>query len=93
MPFIQPMPLGRKPEPFDHPEWIYELKYDGLRALAALEYGRCALFLPQWASVRLFLGTSLANRLRADASKRGAGWEIVCLDQEGPCNLESLVLP
>jgi ATP-dependent DNA ligase len=44
MPFIQPMPLGRKPAPFDHPEWIYELKYDGFRALAAVEYGRCALF-------------------------------------------------
>jgi hypothetical protein len=37
------MPLGRKSEPFDHSEWIYELKYDGFRALAAVEYGRCTL--------------------------------------------------
>jgi bifunctional non-homologous end joining protein LigD len=42
--FYQPMPLGRKPEPFDHPEWIYELKCDGFRALAVVEYGRCTLF-------------------------------------------------
>jgi ATP-dependent DNA ligase len=44
MPFFQPMPLGRKAQPFDRPEWIYELKYDGFRALAVVEYGRCALF-------------------------------------------------
>jgi bifunctional non-homologous end joining protein LigD len=43
MPFIQPMPLGRKPEPFDYPGWIYELKYDGFRALAVVDYGRCTL--------------------------------------------------
>jgi bifunctional non-homologous end joining protein LigD len=44
MPFLEPMPLGRKAEPFNHPEWIYELKYDGFRALAVVEYGRCTLF-------------------------------------------------
>jgi len=44
MPFYQPMPLGRKAEPFDHSEWIFELKYDGFRALAVVEYGRCTLY-------------------------------------------------
>src|SRR4051794_2046721 len=29
-----PMPLVRVPEPFDHPDWLYELKHDGFRALA-----------------------------------------------------------
>ena len=33
------MPLARLPEPFDHPDWIFELKYDGFRALAHLENG------------------------------------------------------
>jgi hypothetical protein len=28
------MPLGRMPEPFHQPEWIFELKFDGFRALA-----------------------------------------------------------
>ncbi|HWR34250.1 MAG TPA: hypothetical protein VN622_00080, partial [Clostridia bacterium] len=31
------------PEPFDHPAWIYELKYDGFRALAYIEDGRARL--------------------------------------------------
>ena len=30
------MPLGRRREPFDHPEWIFELKYDGFRALLSI---------------------------------------------------------
>jgi ATP-dependent DNA ligase len=32
---FQPMPLARKPAPFDHPEWVFELKYDGFRSFAA----------------------------------------------------------
>jgi bifunctional non-homologous end joining protein LigD len=28
------MPLARLREPFDHPDWVFELKYDGFRALA-----------------------------------------------------------
>jgi len=31
------MPLARLAEPFDHPEWLFELKYDGFRALAHIE--------------------------------------------------------
>jgi bifunctional non-homologous end joining protein LigD len=37
------MPLGRRAEPFDHPEWIFELKYDGFRALAHIKSVRCQL--------------------------------------------------
>ena len=37
------MPVGRKAQPFDHPDWLFELKYDGFRALAIVEYGRCSL--------------------------------------------------
>jgi len=28
---------------FDGAEWLFELKYDGFRALAYLEHGRCRL--------------------------------------------------
>jgi bifunctional non-homologous end joining protein LigD len=28
------MPLARLPEPFDDPDWIFEVKYDGFRCLA-----------------------------------------------------------
>ncbi len=42
MPF-HPMPLVRIPEPFDHPEWLWELKWDGFRALAFIEGHECRL--------------------------------------------------
>ena len=34
IPLFTPMPLVRRREPFDHPEWIFELKYDGFRAFS-----------------------------------------------------------
>jgi len=37
------MPLSRRPLPFDDPEWVFELKYDGFRSLAVIEHGRCQL--------------------------------------------------
>ena len=37
------MPLQRRSLPFDDPEWIYELKMDGFRALAIVEHGRAQL--------------------------------------------------
>ncbi|HWQ52963.1 MAG TPA: hypothetical protein VN442_04710 [Bryobacteraceae bacterium] len=43
LPRFTPMPLARLPAPFDHPSWIYELKYDGFRALAYIEDGRARL--------------------------------------------------
>jgi len=37
----QPMSLVQKPEPFDDWDWIYEIKHDGVRALAVIEQGQC----------------------------------------------------
>src|SRR5438128_9543157 len=40
---FHPMPLLKRATPFDGPEWIFELKYDGFRALAVIEHGRAQL--------------------------------------------------
>ena len=37
------MPLLKRAPPFDDPDWIYELKLDGFRALAVIEHGRAQL--------------------------------------------------
>src|SRR5437899_13008532 len=42
LPF-QPMPLLKRAAPFESPDWIYELKMAGLRALAIVEHGRAQL--------------------------------------------------
>ena len=36
-----PLPLAVKATPFDDPEWIFEIKHDGFRALAVIERGQC----------------------------------------------------
>jgi len=41
--YPQPMSLVQ-PEPFDNWDWIYEIKYDGFRALAVIEQGQCRFF-------------------------------------------------
>lgn len=46
LPVFQPLGLGRKPEPFSHPDWLFEIKFDGFRALAQIEHGRCRLVHP-----------------------------------------------
>ncbi len=37
------MPLAVLREAFDHPDWLFEVKYDGFRALAYLESGSVRL--------------------------------------------------
>ncbi len=38
------MPLVQQAEPFDDPNWIFEIKHDGFRALAVIERGQCRFF-------------------------------------------------
>ena len=40
---FQPIQLGRRPAAFSHPDWLYEIKFDGFRGLAHIEHGRCKL--------------------------------------------------
>ena len=77
------MPLGRKAEAFNHPDWLFELKYDGFRSLAVIENGRCALYsrngheFSSFADLALRIGNALMPRsLVLDG-------EVVCLDEKG----------
>src|SRR5690242_2665581 len=40
---VQPMPLLKRRSPFDDTDFIFELKYDGFRALAVIEHGHAQL--------------------------------------------------
>lgn len=41
---IQPMLANTAAEPFDNPDWIFEIKYDGYRAIAEIESGKVNLY-------------------------------------------------
>ena len=84
------MPLSRKPQPFDHPEWVFELKYDGFRSLAVIRGGRCELISRNghpfsFDSLRKDLTVPCAGQTVLDG-------EIICLDKRGSPQFNDLLL-
>jgi bifunctional non-homologous end joining protein LigD len=77
------MPLARLHAPFDHPDWIFEPKLDGFRAVAYVENGAARLVSRKANTYRSFplltaaIGTALSGH---DAVLDG---EIVHLGQDG----------
>jgi len=79
---FQPMPLSRRALPFDHPEWIFELKYDGFRSLAVMQNGRTQLISRNGHPFNSF--TELCKEMSLlSAGKTVLDGEIVCLDKRG----------
>ena len=75
------MPLSRGPLPFDHPEWIFELKYDGFRSLAVMQNGRTQLISRNDIPSTRF--QNFPNHSRHPLrEKRVLDGEIVCLDKQ-----------
>ena len=76
------MPLARLAVPFDDPNWVFELKYDGFRALAAVEAGACSLVSRKGNTYKSFgtLCQQVAAAIGHDAVLDG---EIVHLDAAG----------
>src|SRR5215470_17787770 len=75
------MQLSLIAAPFDDPDFIYEIKHDGFRALAYIRDGACTLISRKNNQYKSFgtLCESLAQ-LKTPAILDG---EIVCLDAEG----------
>jgi bifunctional non-homologous end joining protein LigD len=77
------MPLVPITEPFDHPDWLFELKHDGFRALAHVRGHLCELVSRHGFTLTKFslLAEEIAHSVRAhDAVLHG---EIVCLAPDG----------
>ena len=82
---FQPMPLSRRPLPFDHPEWIFELKYDGFRALAVIQNGRTQLISRNGHHFSFDLCIPLP------AGKTVLDGDIVCIDEQGKPQFRDLL--
>lgn len=70
-------------EPFDDPAWLFELKYDGFRVLAAVEGGRPHLYYRGGSEATACfpeVADALARLRDADAVLDG---ELVVVDREG----------
>ena len=80
---IQPINPARIAAPFDHPDWLFELKQDGYRAFAYIENGKCELVSRKQNVYERFgpLAAALASELRVKNAIIDG--EIVCLDGQG----------
>jgi bifunctional non-homologous end joining protein LigD len=93
---VKPMPHSIKPmlatvvkEPFDHPDWIFEVKWDGYRAVAEIREHGVSLYSRN--------GISLANKfspvvdaLRNFGPEVVLDGEIVVVDDQGRPDFQAL---
>ena len=77
---FQPMPLQKRSVPFDDDDWLFELKYDGFRALAEIEYGRCRLISR---SGNAFSGSRAENRENCSPAADGCAFRLVQNRRDG----------
>jgi bifunctional non-homologous end joining protein LigD len=91
LPALQPLPVVRRPRPFNGPDWLFELKYDGFRALAYLDRGSCRLVSRNGHPFASFsdLASSIARSLENVSAILDG--EIVCLDSKGQPQFKDLL--
>ena len=86
---IKPMLATVVKEPFDHPDWIFEVKWDGYRAIAEIRDGTVSLYSRNGISFnkRFFPIVESLRKLGYDAVLDG---EIVVVDDEGQPDFQML---
>ena len=91
LPVVPPMPLVSVREPFDHPEWFFEIKWDGFRALAYIDGHQCRLVSRRGHVYKSwpYLATELAHAVRCDSAVLDG--EIVCLQPDGRSHFYNLM--
>jgi hypothetical protein len=85
------MPLGRTRDPFSHPEWLFEIKWDGFRSLTYVHGSACRLISRNGNQFKSFpvLSGSLPAELRCRSVVLDG--EIVCLDRHGKTQFKDLL--
>jgi len=86
---VQPMLATLVREPFDHPDWVFEVKWDGYRAVAEIRDGNVALYSRNLVSFnqKFFPITDSLQKLRFEAVLDG---EIVVVDDRGHPDFQML---
>jgi len=86
------MPLARRRDPFDHRDWLFELKLDGSRALAFVDSDGVRFVSRKGLRFRRFDGLcgELAQVLKGHAVVLDG--EVVCLDAEVRPQFHTLLL-
>lgn len=91
LPLLQPLPLTRRPEPFSHPDWLFEIKYDGFRALAYCDPSGVRLISRNSNRFASFSNLCAQIELFLKARHAVLDGEIVCLDENGYSQFNELL--
>lgn len=93
---VKPMPHGIRPmlatlvkEPFDHPDWLFEVKWDGYRALAELRDGGVSLYSRNQISFTQKF-SPVAEALKKFNFEALLDGEIVVVDDQGHPDFQML---
>jgi bifunctional non-homologous end joining protein LigD len=93
---VGPMPHAIKPmlatlikEPFDHPDWIFEVKWDGYRALAEIQDGDVSLYSRNHISLNQKY-SPITDSLRKFGFEAALDGEIVVVDDKGHPDFQML---
>src|ERR1051326_1767403 len=91
VPAFHRLTMGRAPAPFSHPDWLFELKWDGFRSLVRIEQGKCRLISRNGNEFKSFrtLNESLRDQLNAHSVVIDG--EIVCLNDAGKPEFRDLL--
>src|SRR4051812_28274138 len=87
---FQPIILQRKPAPFNHPDWVFELKYDGFRSLAYVDDGGTRLVSRNGNTFKSFPELTEAVGRELSGVSTVIDGEIVCLDKRGHPDFNAL---
>src|SRR5436305_3483575 len=89
-PSYQPMAAILVDNPFDHPDWIFEPKFDGLRVLVRFD-GRELTLLSRNDQPQNFQFPDVAEALRAALPRPTVvDGEVVCFDASGRTSFREL---
>jgi bifunctional non-homologous end joining protein LigD len=91
LPAFWPAPLQRVPAPFSHPDWLFEIKWDGFRALTYIEEGHCRLLSRNRNEFKSFPALNLVLPDEFHGRSAVLDGEIVCLDGDGKPNFRDLL--
>ncbi len=93
---VKPMPHGIQPmlatpvtKPFDHPDWIFEVKWDGYRAIAEIRDGSVSLYSRKGISFDKKY-SPIAESLRKFGFDAVLDGEIVVVDGQGRPDFQGL---
>jgi bifunctional non-homologous end joining protein LigD len=83
LPRFNPIIPVRRPDIFDNSDWVYEVKYDGFRARAYVEDGRCRFVSRKGNEMKRFEQLSSAVGKAVKVKSAVLDGEIVALDESG----------